>query len=358
MSNVTVTLWGKETMVRFSYMFFVLMSVLMTVQGCDSDDARSPLLLSGDASSGDTGEQTDGGNNGQACFTDDECPDGEACFADDPSVSAAGGCRPLSEEGGACRFGTQCGNGLFCAIDQSTGDGVCEPFPSDCPTPPNCDCALAVCARLGGSSCSVGVLDDPASSITVSCAGGVGPAEAMDAGVDAMIEDEIEPIALPFVVDDHFTERAPWQMQGTVGLLHESRCQIRPNTVGACHRFTWRWRPAWDSGENGYYWSLAGGPSGELVAADVAPGARRVRFSAYGSNRPKVQFIVLYRDTAGELVPVGTDLIEVTGSPTEHVIDLSDLDYEHFYTGFSWMGSIETQRSDRLSLYIDNIRWE
>ena len=38
-------------MVRFSYMFFVLMSLLMTVQGCDSDDAPTPLLLSGDASS-------------------------------------------------------------------------------------------------------------------------------------------------------------------------------------------------------------------------------------------------------------------------------------------------------------------
>ena len=125
--------------------------------------------------------------------------------------------------GWSVSLGTQCGNGLFCATDRSTGDGVCEPFPSDCPTPPTCDCALAVCARLGGSSCSVGVLDDPASSITVSCAGGVGP-QAMDAGVDAMIEDEIEPIALPFVVDDHFTEHI--EVSRTGGFLEKFPARI------------------------------------------------------------------------------------------------------------------------------------
>lgn len=342
-------------MVRFSYMFFVLMSVLMTVQGCDSDDARSPLLLSGDASSGDTGEQTDGGNNGQACFTDDECPDGEACFADDPSVSAAGGCRPLSEEGGACRFGTQCGNGLFCAKDRSTGDGVCEPFPSDCPTPPNCDCALAVCARLGGSSCSVGVLDDPASSITVSCAGGVGPAEAMDAGVDAMIEDEIEPIALPFVVDDHFTEHI--EVSRTGGFLEKISCPNRPNTVGDCHRFMWRWNRG-DEGVNGYLWALPGSEADMVSAAQIASGARRVRFSAWGVQRPRVVFGVLYMNAAGEQVMAGTELITLSSSPEEYVIDLSNHDYELIYTGFSWVGQLEDQVAEATGLRVDNIRWE
>lgn len=111
-------------------------------------------------------------NAGNGCFTDAECAEGTFCEALDPTVSPEGSCATLGGEGASCVFGTQCADGLACAKERSAATGQCLPFPSDCPEPPTCDCAIALCASLAGSSCSVGSTERPESSITLSCAGG------------------------------------------------------------------------------------------------------------------------------------------------------------------------------------------
>ena len=75
----------------------------------------------------------------------------------------------LALEGAACQFGTQCAGALVCVKPRGGGQGDCQPAPSGC-EPLRCDCALTLCAQLEGSSCSAGDLDDPESSLTVSCA--------------------------------------------------------------------------------------------------------------------------------------------------------------------------------------------
>ena len=111
-------------------------------------------------------------------------------------------------QSGGCSFGTDCGEGLACVKERGAASGQCQPFPDSCPMPPTCDCTIALCPTLAGSSCSVGVMDDPASSITVTCAPVAAPS-MQDAGIssgDAEIVEEMEqvPVDLPFVLDDHF----------------------------------------------------------------------------------------------------------------------------------------------------------
>ena len=110
-------------------------------------------------------------NNGDGCFTDEDCTEGSFCEALDPVASPEGNCAALGSEGASCVFGTQCAEGLVCAKEQSAATGQCLLFPSDCQETPNCDCAIALCASLAGSSCSAGSTQRP--SITLSCAGGI-----------------------------------------------------------------------------------------------------------------------------------------------------------------------------------------
>lgn len=151
----------------------LLASLVFLVASCGEDhESDDPL------------DQDAGGPSiGSDCFTDIDCPDDTVCVADNPSISAAGSCAPLGDQGASCVFGTQCNLGLFCAKDQSAAEGLCQPFPADCPSPPTCACAMTVCASLAGSSCSIGLPDNPAASITTSCAGGVSDVQSNTAGM-------------------------------------------------------------------------------------------------------------------------------------------------------------------------------
>ena len=133
----------------------------ITLFGC-GDDTRS----SGDdeGAGGTGGMAGDGG-----CYTDDECVSGQYCRAEDPTQSPEGSCTALEEASGPCAFGTQCESGLVCVKTRGEAAGACTPFPAECSDSPTCMCAQTLCDALAGSSCSLGVVDDPAASMTVSC---------------------------------------------------------------------------------------------------------------------------------------------------------------------------------------------
>ena len=111
-------------------------------------------------------------NTGSAsCQVDDDCSDIEYCQAADPLSSPSGQCSPLQVEGDICRRGTACVDNLVCIKDRATGEGTCRAFPDLCSTAPSCECALeSFCVALAGSSCSVEIVNQPASSMTATCA--------------------------------------------------------------------------------------------------------------------------------------------------------------------------------------------
>jgi hypothetical protein len=124
---------------------------------------------------GSAGSDNSGGGGSdnamsESCFVDEECLDSQYCRASDPVSSPEGECAALESGGGDCIFATQCAGGLACVKMVRSGSGVCEALPESCEEDPTCMCALSLCESLEGSSCSVGDLDAPGSSITVSCA--------------------------------------------------------------------------------------------------------------------------------------------------------------------------------------------
>jgi len=135
-------------------------TLVLLVFGCGSESNDS-----------DNSAGVEGGNETvESCFSTQECPDAQYCRATDPTASPEGSCVSLESAGGVCVFGTECAAGLACVKIVRSGSGVCEAFPESCQDSPTCMCALTLCEALEGSSCSAGDLDDPASSITVSCA--------------------------------------------------------------------------------------------------------------------------------------------------------------------------------------------
>ena len=265
------------------------------------------------------------------------------------------------EQTDGCVFGSDCAEGLACVKERGTASGQCQPFPDACPTPPTCECTLALCATLAGSSCAVGSMDDPASSITVTCAPGAAP-QMQDAGLasgDAELAEETEqvPVDLPFVVDDHFV---PAYKVGDAlnGVITASGCPgERAGVVGQCHKFYWRYHQT-DIG--GYSWVRPGGTQDDVEPLVVAPNARRIAFSAWGERRPYVLFNFIIIDENGEQQVVPGDLIRLTATPTDYAIDLTDLAYTSVLSGFGWVASSEQQPTsiNSMMIYMDNIRWE
>lgn len=137
----------------------VVCTLVLLCLGCGSDKSDG-------TNSGEAGSQND---MMESCFTDDECVDSQYCRASDPFTSPEGVCSALETEGGNCLFGSQCSDGLACVKSDRSGMGMCSPFPAECEESPTCMCALELCAQLEGSSCSLGSLDNPTDSITVSC---------------------------------------------------------------------------------------------------------------------------------------------------------------------------------------------
>jgi hypothetical protein len=114
------------------------------------------------------GDDDDGGDY---CFTDADCSEGEEyCKATDPSASPEGACQSLESAGDACTLGSHCVSGLFCLVDNSSGDGTCSSAPSACDDGPSCNCEpmLEMCAS-GGFSC-----DGSGDSVTLHCNNGLG----------------------------------------------------------------------------------------------------------------------------------------------------------------------------------------
>lgn len=132
--------------------------LVMWFAGCGADDDSS-----------DRGAGTNGQSSGEECFTDFDCNAGEYCYAADPAVSPKGDCRALEASGGACVYGTHCQANLVCVKVTGVMRGACTAFPAACSDQPTCQCALGLCASEQGSSCSVGSLENPADSMTVTC---------------------------------------------------------------------------------------------------------------------------------------------------------------------------------------------
>ncbi|MGC6419337.1 MAG: Dickkopf N-terminal cysteine-rich domain-containing protein [Bradymonadia bacterium] len=139
----------------------VLSILALILFGC-GDDTRSS---GGDEAAGGAGGMAGDGR----CYTDDECTPQQYCRADDPTQSPEGSCTALEVAGGPCALGTQCEAGLVCVRTRGEAAGACTPFPAECSDSTTCMCAQTLCDALAGSSCSLGVVDDPASSMTVSC---------------------------------------------------------------------------------------------------------------------------------------------------------------------------------------------
>ena len=279
----------------------------------------------------------------------------------DAEVVATADAASEPEQSESCVFGTDCAEGLACVQERGAVNGQCQPFPEACPATPTCECTLALCSTLAGSSCSLGSMDDPASSITVTCAPSADP-QMQDAEVpsdDAELDEEPEqlPVDLPFVVDDHF---APTYKVGDAlnGVITASGCpDEREGVVGQCHKFYWRYHQT-DIG--GYSWVRPGGTQDEVEPLVVVPNARRVTFSAWGERRPYVLFNVILVDEAGEQEVVSGELIRLTGTPTDYTIDLTNKAYTSVLSGFGWVASAEQQSTsiNAMMIYMDNIRWE
>ena len=338
----------------------VILCCLSSACDTNKDHSDAPLnFLRPNPNSGlDAGTRTDDARNRETpCTTDADCADTQHCRAVNPNTSSNGACIELGNENEACRFGTECAVGLACVKQRGTVEGECQQLPSDCPSPPTCDCALELCDSQAGASCSVGSPDDPASSLTVTCNDEASTTTEPD---QLMPDPAGVPVTLPFVVDDYFNPTYRLREYGNGGgSLEPLGCMsIRPGTVGDCHRFSWRWAEG-SSPTNGYQWVLPSESNTPDSALLVAEGAQEVTFSAWGNSGPIVRFNVILIDPEGSQIVVSTDPIRLSSQPQDYSIDLSTYTYASVLSGFGWNASVAEQVTAVYSLgvYVDNIRW-
>jgi len=169
---------------------------------------------------------------------------------------------------------------------------------------------------------------------------------------DAGAQDAPEAVPeLPLFVDEWFGPSG-YMGDGEDGLVESSPCPARPSTgQGTCHRFTWT--PG-DQGWAGVFWQFPDGNWGTAGGLSIPNGARTVRFTAWGDTGTEVvSFGVGMGDVDGFSAEL--DAVSLTDTPTEYVIDLSEVNYGDVVGGFVWTCD---QMGAELVFYIDEIRWD
>ena len=158
-------------------------------------------------------------------------------------------------------------------------------------------------------------------------AGGVGTASAPF----FIGEQDSEHDATPtFAVDDHFS---PSGWMGDISHLSLSTCTSPdPDCGGICHRF--QWQPV-NSNWVGVLWQHPSNNWGSEPGLEVAPGADRVRFTAFSPTNSSITFRVgsdadgFQRETT----------IDLTSTPTWYEISLDGVGYNDVSTGFGFVAN-------------------
>lgn len=168
-----------------------------------------------------------------------------------------------------------------------------------------------------------------------------------DAGANGMADPTPE---LPLTVDDWFGPSG-YMGDGEDGLIEDTTCETRaPDALGNCHRFVWTpGEKAWA----GVYWQFPDGNWGTATGLNIPTGATAVRFTAWGETGNEV---VTFGTGMGDVDGFSVELsnVELTTSPTEYRLELTDVDYGRVVGGFVWTC---TQAGEQVVFSIDNIQW-
>ena len=156
--------------------------------------------------------------------------------------------------------------------------------------------------------------------------------------------------ALPLTVDDWFYPSG-YMGDGEAGGIAQQPCVSRAESaVGSCHGFVWT--PG-EQGWAGVFWQHPDGNWGETPGFEIPPGARSVRFNAWGqAGGETVNFGVGIADVDG--FESSLEGIELTTEPVAYAIDLREVSYGAVVGAFSWTMS---GRDTRQTIFVDNIHW-
>jgi hypothetical protein len=183
------------------------------------------------------------------------------------------------------------------------------------------------------------------------------------------------PVSLPFAVSDDFQ---PTGFMGdtsadfnAITMSNDSSHCPSPRVsgaVGVCYSVAWT--PVISKGQStawvGVYWQYPANNWGVLPGRQVASGASKVTFAAYGAKGgEQVQFIVGGVNTTPGASDAGLEhadsfkagkLVTLTRGWQTFEIPLSGDHYTQVIGGFAW--SITAGSAEPISFYVDDIQWE
>ena len=164
----------------------------------------------------------------------------------------------------------------------------------------------------------------------------------------------VGPVALPFAVDDVFAASGYMGDAEIGGMTDTPDCPQRAGEArGLCHRIVWT--PA-GVGWTGVYWQGPENNWGQLPGLSIAPGATAIRAWAWAEAPVTIELFAggitgEYADTFDVRASV-----ELTTTPTEVVLDLSDATYDAVIGGFGFSTGGEPDAP--VTLYLDDLTWE
>jgi len=179
-------------------------------------------------------------------------------------------------------------------------------------------------------------------------------------------------------VDDHFTASGyfagpdfptdPVPMPNIAGIT-ETSCETRPDNpnghAGVCHKWSFQAQKLGTDGSAwaGVFWQTPANNWGAAPGVNVAPGATKVRFRAWGAvGGEEVTFSVggiggsLCADDIN-LGNGGGSRVTLTTTPTEYEVDFLGQTYlRSAIGGFIWSVAA-TSTETILTFYVDDIQW-
>lgn len=175
-------------------------------------------------------------------------------------------------------------------------------------------------------------------------------------GDTSVAEDASNPseIALPFWLGDESVGFVPSGFMGDVnGISMDNQCGERqPDVSGPCHRVAWA-PSAGSPGWAGVWWQYPADNWGAQPGRDIAAGATRVSFLAWGAEGGEVvSFEAGYAGEDGFNTSTGD--LTLGANPERYEIDLSGQAYSNVAGAFSWVSG----QAGGVEFYVDDIHWE